>query len=57
MRPAPTKWEESRQERIGDMDNLNSQKTIENKEIYYKSFVVTFLLHMLHCHVIYQFKA
>ena len=51
MRPAPTKCEESHQERIGDMDNLNGQNSKENKEIV---LICCKLLIMLPSHGIYQ---
>ncbi len=52
MRPDSTKWEESHQERIGDMGSLNIQNSIEHIEIVSKLIVKNFLLCMLHCQVI-----
>ena len=57
MRPVITKWEESRQERIADTGNLNSQNSIENKEIICKYLFVNYLLYMQPYQVIYQSKA
>ena len=57
MRPDSTKWEESHQERIGDMGSLSSQNSKEDKEIVCKLYVINYLSCMLPCQVIYKFKA
>ena len=57
MRPVITKWEESRQEWIGDTGNLNSQNSIENKEIRFKYLFLNYLLYMQPYQIIYQSKA